>query len=183
MKYKLDKEFFGPFAWGCYVEGYGDSVHSLFNSIITKGEKLNKNELLPLLFLIRHYIELNLKEVISHEKYLHESLNQNIEHDLLKLWSKSKPKIIELINTTNNSMKYRIPNKDKLSLIEEFINYIYNIDPSSYCFRYPFKTDFESPYFESIEIDINNIYNNFKIVNVFFTNIQAFYMTNDKYYK
>ena len=184
MKYTLNQEFFGHFSWGCYVEGYRDSVNSLLISIFNKKSALNKNELLPLFFLIRHYIELNLKEIIAHEEFLNSNINQKREHNLLNLWSKSKPKIIELLKKPDiKSNKYLYPYELKLKEITQFIEYLNKYDPDSFTFRYPVKTDFKSPTIKTIEIDIQNIHKNFMRLESFFSNLQAIYMTNEKYYK
>jgi hypothetical protein len=79
--------------------------------------------------LYRHYIELQLKNLISSGKsLLDETPEYPRSHDLSKLWAECRPILTRIFGES--------PTKD-LDTVESLINELHSIDPASISFRYP----------------------------------------------
>ncbi len=118
--------------WIYYVEGYRIAAEKLIDDVLnTQNER--DTLIYPFVFLYRHYLEIQLKEIIQIGSDL---LNENAEiitsHDLFQLWLSAKIIINNIWHpdTDNNDM-------DKM---EGIIKAISMIDTKSDSFRYPYDT-------------------------------------------
>ena len=170
-KYTISKKDFDKFDWGCYMEGYKDASMLLLNSLPMDQNKINKNVILPTLFIIRHFLELSFKEIISHENFLYGSETVKIEHNLKKIWKKVKPKI----ENKNN--------KEEIDKVNKMVTFFDDNDPESFAFRYP-KDNKGNPFFtKEMSVDIEFCKENFTVVQQFLSRIIIDYVRNVKYYK
>lgn len=116
--------------WIFYVEGYRIAAEKLIDSVIeTKDER--DTLIYPIVFLYRHYIEIQLKEIIQiGTKYLGEKSKVSKGHKLFPLWLEAKILINKIWNSdTENTSEGQA---------EEIIKLICEIDTKSDSFRYPF---------------------------------------------
>ena len=117
--------------WEGYLDGYRNAAEILSDLIEKKDHDLAKKDLIaiPLVFLIRHSIELNLKLIIAFCKEKRLFLNDfDFTHNLLESWKTCK-RIIELYFDS-------APSND-IKNIEKGIKVFNYIDPHSYSLRYP----------------------------------------------
>ena len=185
MKYTIGEDFFDKFDWGCYMEGYKEAAIMLLYSLPNDQSKINRNIILPTLFLIRHFLELSFKEIICHEEFINNSEKPKIEHNLKKLWSTVKPKIKNLLEKSKKSKnnKYLFPYEPKIEKLDKLINFLEKYDPGSFSFRYPKDTDFKSQLIKKLEINLEELKTDFRIIQIFLSNLIIIYVLNDKYYK
>ena len=85
MNYTIGKDSFGTFDWGCYMEGYKEAAKILFETLPKDQRKINRNIILPSLFLVRHFLELSFKEILSHEDFINATGNLEPIHNLKTL--------------------------------------------------------------------------------------------------
>jgi len=116
--------------WLFYGEGYRQASE-LIEKQILEIDRSNQDFLIyPYCYLIRHYIEIRLKEII-HE--VNKVNNIPIDpskggHDLLILWNKSQKALKEIWQD-----QFKEAPKD----VSEFIDEFHSIDTKSDNFRYP----------------------------------------------
>lgn len=131
--------------WLDYARGYEQAALSLFNDIQSeKYNERNERELIfPLLFLVRHTIELFLKQLIVEQNLLKkdEEIKFNTTHEISVLWSeKVEPFVKSYIIYKGNNY---IDSDNSISIIEaicrvnKFIKDLIKLDDNSYTFRYP----------------------------------------------
>lgn len=163
--------------WLLYVKGYKEAGDLL----IKQCQSVNKNILVyPICFMYRHYIEIQLKELITkYEEFIMgdvgslEGIPKKISHhELDKLWRDCKELLDKAIvvygcnhqhseNRLNYSkkklkqlkkeLKY---DKSDLDFLEDKIKQFSKIDKGSYGFRYPIdkKGDPSLPRLDSIDL-------------------------------
>lgn len=114
--------------FGSYADSYQSGALVLIDSTLKNG-KLRDYNVYPAIFLIRHYLELRLKELIQGLNYCKD---QNKEfpthHDLRSLWADFK-KAYEAIGENNNDETFQV--------IDNLIKEMTSVDPISMSFRYP----------------------------------------------
>ena len=135
-KFFLDKGNPDEIAWlhktfqqfGSYADSYQTGALTLIDSALSNKDLRDYN-IYPAVFLIRHYLELRLKELIQGLNYCKEQ-NKNFptHHDLQNLWSDFK-KAYSSIGENSNDQRFQI--------IDELIKEMTNVDPISMSFRYP----------------------------------------------
>lgn len=114
--------------FGNYADSYQTGAISLINLILAD-IKLKDYLIYPAIFLIRHYIELRLKELIQ-------SLNFCItteklfptHHDILNLWNQFK----NLYSSIGENV-----NDPRFLVVDDLISEMSLVDPISMSFRYP----------------------------------------------
>jgi hypothetical protein len=120
----LNKSFqeFSSYA-NCYQTG---ALTLIDSSLID--DKLRDFNIYPVIFLIRHYLELRLKELIQGLNYC-KAQNKDFptHHDLSNLWSEFKVSYKKIGELTD----------DKFLVIDELIKEMTSVDPISMSFRYP----------------------------------------------
>jgi len=185
MKYTIGEEFFGKFEWGCYMEGYKEAAILLLNSLPSDQSKINRNIILPTLFLIRHFLELSFKEIIYHEKFINNTGKLEKEHNLKNLWSIVQPKIKDILEKSKKSKSnnYLFPYESKIKKLNKLVNFFEEYDPGSFSFRYPKAVDFKSSSIKKLEINIEELLTDFRTVQTFLSNLIIIYVLNVKYYK
>lgn len=135
-KFFLDKGSPEEIAWlhktfqqfGSYADSYQTGALTLIDTALANKELRDYN-IYPAVFLIRHYLELRLKELIQGLNYCKEQ-NKNFptHHDLQNLWSEFK-KAFSSIGENANDQRFQT--------IDELIKEMTSVDPISMSFRYP----------------------------------------------
>lgn len=135
-KFFLDKGNPDEIAWlhktfqqfGSYADSYQTGALTLIDTALSNKD-LRVYNIYPAVFLIRHYLELRLKELIQGLNYCKEQ-NKNFptHHDLQNLWSDFK-KAYSSIGENANDVRFQI--------IDELIKEMTSVDPISMSFRYP----------------------------------------------
>lgn len=119
---------------GAYALGYLNAA-KLLARIVIFSERSMDTLVYPIVYLYRHYLEIQLKSLIRRgacvtgvaiDAKLEEVL---VSHNLMKLWNKFQPFFQEISghNKDFNSVKKGM---------ESYINQIHVIDPVSFAFRY-----------------------------------------------
>ncbi len=114
--------------FGSYADSYQKGALNLIDAALSN-KKLKDYHIYPIVFLIRHYLELRLKELIQGLNYCNEQ-NKNFpsHHNIKLLWSEFKKAYSSVGENTNN---------ESFKIIDELIDEICNVDPISMAFRYP----------------------------------------------
>ncbi len=120
--YKTFQEFGGYAA--CYQAG----AVSLIDAALNEKDKRDYH-IYPAVFLIRHYIELRLKEFLQSLKYCSDQVKDfPTHHNIQNLWGEFKKAYAAIgEDITDNRFK----------VIDEIIKEFSNVDPISMAFRYP----------------------------------------------
>lgn len=115
--------------WIYYVEGYRIAAEKLIETVLnTQTER--DTLIYPIVFLYRHYIEIQLKEIIeTGSKYLDKKRKQVKGHVLFPLWLEAKEIINEIWKADRDN--------ENIKQSEEIIKAICAIDTKSDAFRYP----------------------------------------------
>ena len=110
-----------------YAAGYKQAADLLVKYVLEK--HIDQDTLVyPIVFLYRHYIELQLKEIISLGKGLDLDIKVEKDHELKSLWLESRQIIAEVWpEDSNNDIK----------AVQEIIHQFSACDPGSTAFRYP----------------------------------------------
>ncbi|PIP49125.1 MAG: hypothetical protein COX14_00950 [Chloroflexi bacterium CG23_combo_of_CG06-09_8_20_14_all_45_10] len=143
-----------PINWGEHIIGYKEAGDILLRYALEKGRQ---NVLVyPVMFLYRHYIELQLKEIIINgRRYLGERRRFPLGHDINQLWQDCRS-IVQAMDTNiepNLTEEQRREFEDLYDNLGSYINILGELDPNSQTFRYPIDRD-GNP----IEIDFAAIY-------------------------
>jgi hypothetical protein len=121
----LNKSFQG---FGNYADSYQTGALNLIDMALND-KMLRDYHIYPVVFLIRHYLELRMKELIQGLNYC---LNQNREfpkhHDIQNLWGEFKKVYTEIGEN---------PNDTTFQTVDELIKEMSFFDPISMAFRYP----------------------------------------------
>jgi hypothetical protein len=116
---------------GSYADGYQAGALTLLNTALSKELPRNVREELtyPIVFLMRHYIELRLKDLIKGLDYCihHQDYFPN-HHRIDSLWDDFKKKYSEIKEKIND---------DRFESMNELIKEFSFFDPISMSFRYP----------------------------------------------
>lgn len=183
MNYIIGKDIFDKFDWGCYVEGYKEAAYILLKNLPSDQNDINRNGVLPTLFIIRHFLELCFKEILIHEKYLYHNNDFRPIHSLIDLWKLSEPKIKARLNEIKEkNNKYLFPANVKIKLTKEFVIFLNKVDPDSFSFRYPKNKKDANLLPNEFSINIDKLKSDFEAVQLFLSNVIIIYMLNDKYY-
>lgn len=136
--------FSKPRAWGSridasFVEGYYNGARALAQGVIS-GSMSKDVEGLAALFLFRHYLELHLKYLTFHVRWLREwntnALDEEVEdvgksHNLLSLWQR-------LRSECDSRVPKEILSSFDIESVEHCVNEFHSVDPSPGTrFRYP----------------------------------------------
>ncbi len=146
--------------WLFIGEGY-KMASELIEMQILEIDRSNQEFLIyPYCYLIRHYIEIRLKEIINEGNKVLSRLANPLDggHDLSILWNKSQ-----------EILKDVWPDQIVIAPIEvcDFINELHSIDVKSINFRYPI-----DKYGKDVLKNINEI--NFKILSDAFQNVKYY---------
>lgn len=170
-----------PDSWGCIAKGYYWSIKILFEEIINSTNFQNKWVLYPLLFNIRHYFELSLKDILVHLGYIYndEFLVQNHKLDNLidKVSEYTRKYYAE--NIDKNFTKFLIDDVENcLSIIKKEIEIFIEYDNDLFAFRYPYSKKGDNLIDKSLKININDLFESLKKCRIQLTNISALLITD-----
>lgn len=114
--------------WVLYVEGYKNAADYLVERSVSEHEM--DFLVYPIIFLYRHYLELQLKDLFQQLREYHNlSCELSYNHDLTQLWNKIRPLMEKISNKSED-----IENNNHIEArIKEFVR----IDKGSFSFRYP----------------------------------------------
>lgn len=154
-KFFLDKGSPDEIAWlhktfqqlGSYADSYQTGALTLIDTALANKDLRDYN-IYPAVFLIRHYLELRLKELIQGLNNCKEQ-NKNFptHHDLQNLWSDFK-KAYSSIGENANDQRFQT--------IDELIKEMTSVDPISMSFRYP--VDKQGEKTQKLEyVNLNNL--------------------------
>ncbi|TAL61319.1 MAG: hypothetical protein EPN88_14885 [Bacteroidetes bacterium] len=111
-----------------YIWGYKESFKIMINEAIKNPEIYPDILIYPIMFNLRHTIELQLKELIIIGKKINRKIpNFPPTHDIWQLWSEAK----KYIETEWKNQEEEISN------VENIIIELSRLDESSFVFRYP----------------------------------------------
>lgn len=155
-------------------EGYTDSYRDAADHLVERIERCELDSLVyPIMFLYRHYLELQLKSLLRNFYLLHSlqcsyPLKETLQHlclfhgiqcrcpqkkhNLVELWDRVRPLIEEMYLQDTEDNKH----------IEARIKEFNQIDPKSLAFRYPEDTD-GNPSFESVPQQYRGYINLFRV--------------------
>jgi len=116
--------------WLFYGEGYRLASELLEKQILEIDPSNQDFLIYPYCYLMRHYVEIRLKEVIDEGNKL---TNTTVDptkggHDLVILWNRSQLVLAEVWKDQHEKAPQNI---------SDFINELHAIDVKSDCFRYP----------------------------------------------
>jgi len=120
--------------FGSYADGYQTGALKLIDRALSSSSSHERDELLyPIVFLLRHYIELRLKELIQALNYcLKRENNFPTGHNLDFLWRAFKYKYEELGEDVSSNHFHNMT---------RLMNELHEFDPLSMAFRYPVDKD------------------------------------------
>jgi len=114
--------------FGGFADSYQTSALSLIDTALEEKD-FKDLHVYPIIFLIRHYLELRLKELVIGLNYCK---NQNTDfpktHDIQHLWSKFKQSYSDIGEITNDK---------RFKAVDKLIIEISKVDTNSMTFRYP----------------------------------------------
>lgn len=150
-----------PDSWGCLTEGYFWSIKLLLEHVIQSEEYQNRWVVYPILFNIRHYYEMSLKDIlvnigyIYNEKFLREShklddLIDIVEMNVKKYFIENESRIGKKLLITDIEYSMSIIRNE----MSEFIKY----DNYSFSFRYPYSRKGVNTIEEPIKFNAKIVY-------------------------
>lgn len=131
---------FSTIGWGdashqyvLYMHGYKAGADELVhNAMASKSAGRLDTLIFPILFLYRQFIELELKWTFlvysDADRSEKKSVIGDIGHNLIKLWQKTKPILLE-----DSTPKER----QDVEIVEDYIEQFHKLDETSFSFRYP----------------------------------------------
>jgi hypothetical protein len=134
---------------GNYADCYQHSALALIDIALSE-ERYRDYKIYPIVFLIRHYFELRLKELIKGVNYLEKQTEEfPTHHKLNSLWQNFRSKYSAVVE--------KLDSKDEVIIsMTNLIAEISILDPDSMSFRYP--TDLDGNIFEKPDyIELNNL--------------------------
>lgn len=146
--------------FGRFARGYSNSADFLSQKFLSNNGNADYDGY-PIVFLYRHAFELYLKNIvyktaeISKYKNIKE-LKKELQnhHDLIKLAKKANKDLSKVF--PNDTYLNNLCNK-----IDKFASEYHEIDPTSYCYRYPIDRDGDYSTKNNQVVNIETIYDNF----------------------
>lgn len=121
-----------------FIDGYYSAGKAIAEGVIS-GSLYEGIEGLAALFLFRHYLELQLKFIIFHARWM-KDWNNNAEDEEVQPVGKGHP-LTPLWETLQSECKARIPseiwNSFDLEFVDNCVKEFDKLDPRSEAFRYP----------------------------------------------
>lgn len=137
----LQTEMIEPDSWGCITEGYYWAIKLLFEGIEKSNKYQNRWVAYPIMFNIRHYYELSLKDIlvnigiINNVNLLQDEHNlKNLLEDVGKYTKKYLEKNKEIIGPRLIIGDFETSYEAIKHEMQLFIEY----DNNSFSFRYPY---------------------------------------------
>src|SRR5690606_36486534 len=147
--------------FGSYADSYQTGALVLIGSALSKIE-LRDYIVYPAIFLIRHYLELRLKELIQGLNYCQkQSRDFTKGHNIEFLWATFKTAYASIEDN---------PNDEKLKVVDRLIKEMVRADPTSAAFRYPL--DQNGANTQKLEyVNLRNLRETFVRVSFFFDGV------------
>jgi hypothetical protein len=145
----------GELSLVAYKQGYRTAINTLMLKVIdNKGtyiENLHNNCLVyPITFLCRHYIEIELKQVIALADMMHlADTKKKFGHKLKMLWA-DVLKCVESVQGEDRRKEFE-------ETFEALIEFFERVDPYGDGFRYPKNIQGKAQWDNSFEIDISKM--------------------------
>lgn len=153
-----------------YTNSYKEAADYLVDSLIATNDPTSiDRKIYPLVFMYRHYVELEMKTLYLHRGKL--DFNRWIKnrgHDLMRIWKTIRQEILD-----GNPM---IEETD-INNTEKYIEQLDDIDKGSFNFRYPFDKNMNPVFNESMKLNIRHLKHGITEIEAFFTGI--FEVTNE----
>lgn len=182
-KISISTALVAPDSWGCFTEGYYWSSKILLEHVLNSPDFQNKWVSYAILFNIRHYYELSLKDILFHLGHIQDEKFIKITHSLSILL-----KIVE-----EEAKKYYQNNKDRLGIfliindieddiesIKREMNFFISYDDDSFNFRYPYTTRDVPSNNKQIDFNCIDIYNSLKKCRKLLTKLSGQLMCDKK---
>jgi hypothetical protein len=181
---------FSMIGWGdashqyvLYMDGYKTAADELVQRLLTSetAGRLDTH-IFPVLFLYRQFIELELKWIflvysdaeVSAKKEL---LRGGKSHDLIDLWKKAEPIILEGATL-----------QEDVTIVEDYIRQFHELDKGSFSFRYPINKNLEQILDNQRRINLPNLrqrmdelYHFFNGIDVMLSNIRDYRQDMEEY--
>lgn len=123
-----------PLNWDIHITGYKEAGDLLLQNCLEGGRQ--HVLVYPILFLYRHYIELQLKEIVINGRlYLEERRRFPRGHNINMLWEECR-RVVQEIDASVEP----IPSEDSNAVYNSLgndISVLGRLDPNSTTFRYP----------------------------------------------
>lgn len=146
---------------GFYVEGYFWSAKRLLETLITSDKFENPWALFPILFLIRHYFELSLKDILKLCGYIKgENLEKEI-HPLDELLVLVQKAAREYYSDNRNRLGGRLLVEDldeTFKMIRNAMSIHLSLDNESFSFRYPYTKNGMPSYEGKLDFSAQQVY-------------------------
>jgi len=151
---------FAMIGWGdashqyvLYMDGYKTAADELVqHTLASKSAGRLDTLIFPILFLYRQFIELELKWIFlvysDVDRSVKKSVISDIGHNLVKLWQKTKPILLE-----DATPKER----QDVDIVEDYIEQFYKLDETSFSFRYPVKKNLDQILNDERRINLSNL--------------------------
>jgi hypothetical protein len=146
----------GELSWAAYKNGYLKAVNILIQNVIddegTYLEKIPNNFGLvyPIIFLCRHYIEIELKQVIALASMMQfAAANKRRGHKLNLLWSD----VLQCVESVQGKER-RTEFEEAFAALFEFFEHV---DPNGDGFRYPKNIQGKAQWDDPFDVDIPKI--------------------------
>lgn len=150
-----------PDSWGCLVEGYYWSLKLLLNEILNSDTYQNRWVSYPIMFNIRHYYELSLKDILVNLGRIEDTDYLIKDHNLELLLEKVETALDEYINQrgcNERSEKEEIELKNAILQIKKEMCDFVELDNSSLSFRYPYSKSGKESIVKSYLFDVKKIF-------------------------
>ena len=134
--------------WQGYVQGYKMGAELIVQSLLENNIHIDFL-IYPIGFLYRHYLELQLKNLIKNGNLLLKNSEEfPLHHDINKLWKECRP-ILEAVFQESHSQDF--------DAVAEYLEQYAQADPSSMAFRYPEGKNGEKSLNRITHINIRNL--------------------------
>ncbi|MGG2014029.1 hypothetical protein [Bacillus sp. S10(2024)] len=120
-----------PNTWEEYTSQYLEMTRNLIQN-----NQINKDLIIPTMYIARHYIELRTKMIAKIAKVVNGGNAQKVQgHDLKTLWNESSGLIIQMLSM---NVLYESAVQEQLRHIKKFIENRTDWDNNSMALRYPY---------------------------------------------
>lgn len=142
-RFRYEIHTLGLHTMGQISTDYDESIYLIIQGIIENEISIN-DVYLPLFYLIRHSMELSLKQSLFNtgKKYLDSKKIEKIknEHSICRLFNWFNPIIktaLENISECDENLKFKQETKDYHIDLEKLKDVIHDLDSNSYYYRFP----------------------------------------------
>ncbi len=138
---ELSTEITEPDSWGCFVEGYFWSSKLLLEEIIRSDTFHNKWVAYPILFCIRHYYELSLKDILVNLGYIYNETYLRNSHNLDDLLTKVEENATRYLGDNISRLGKRLlisEIEERMKSVRKEMHLFIHWDNNAVAFRFPY---------------------------------------------